>query len=138
MRFAGDGALRFAFSAPQAGTYALWLRAEWANRWRAGLSLILDDAEPRPLRTAGLRGFRGWTDANVAYSKPLHNFGARGAFWYRISDIQLTPGEHVLTLRAPAKTDFDALVLLPQTPEMDRAGTDLFHNWNYAPQLNPF
>jgi len=138
VRFTGDGELRFAFSAPQDGTYALWLRAEWANRWRARLSLILDDAEPRSLRTTGLRGFQGWTDANVAYSKPLHNFGARGAFWYRISDIRLTPGEHVLTLRAPAKTDFDALVLLPQTPEMDRAGTNLFHNWNYAPQLNPF
>jgi len=57
--------------------------------------------------------------------------------WYRIPDVQLKPGKHRLTLGAGEGACFDALVLLPQNPVMDRAGTNLFHNWNYAPWDNP-
>ena len=42
------------------------------------------------------------------------------------------------TLSAGAGSEWDALLLLPQTAEMDRAAMNLFQNYTYAPWRNPF
>jgi hypothetical protein len=41
-------------------------------------------------------------------------------------------------LAAATGAQFDALVVLPQNPVIDRAAMNLFQNWNYAPWQNPF
>ena len=57
--------------------------------------------------------------------------------WYRVPDVKLTKGKHRLTLAAGKGATFDALLLLPQTPAVDRAAMNLFLNWNFAPWHNP-
>jgi hypothetical protein len=57
--------------------------------------------------------------------------------WYRVPDVLLTRATRRLTLGAGAGACLDALVLLPQDPEMDRAAMNLFQNWNFAPWRNP-
>ena len=84
-------------------------------------------------------GFTDWTDPGAAHTKMFAHFGEQYGHWswYRIPDVQLTKGKHRLTLEAEAGAQFDALLLLPQDPAMDRAAMNLFQNWNYAPWDNP-
>lgn len=73
-------------------------------------------------------GFTNWDDPRRAHTKMFTHYGeAYGHWsWYRIGDIDLTAGPHRLTLGA----HLDALVLLPATPQLDRAAMNLFQNWN--------
>jgi len=83
-------------------------------------------------------GARHWTDPKRAHTKGyVHQKGYADWTWYRIGDLELAAGEHRLTLSAGSGACFDALVLLPQDPVMDRAAMNLFQNWNYAPWDNP-
>jgi hypothetical protein len=137
--FTGDGKLAFAFSATREGTHALWLRARWAGRRDARLTLTLDGGEARELRVSALTGFRDWTDPKLAHTKMFAFFGEQFSHWswYRIADVQLGAGEHRLTLGAAAGAEVDALLLVPQDAAMDRVAMDLFQNWNFAPWQNP-
>ena len=135
----GDGALSFDLTAPREGKYALWLRARWAKGSSTAMTLTLDQGKPRDLRAMAMIGFTDWTDPRRAHTKMFAHYGAQFTHWswYRIPDVALTKGKHRLTLAAGAGAAFDALLLLPQNPEMDRAAMNLFQNWNYAPWQNP-
>jgi len=137
--FKGDGALSFDLAAPKEGKYALWLRARWAKDSGTAMRLTLDKGKPRDLRAMAMIGFTDWTDPRRAHTKMFAHYGEQFAHWswYRIPDVQLAKGKHRLTLAAGAGAAFDALLLLPQNPEMDRAAMNLFQNWNYAPWQNP-
>jgi len=137
--FKGKGEVAFDFSAPAAGRYALWLHARWDLGRSTAMTLKLDQATARRLRAHRAIGFRDWTDSTraftkgfVAYPKAYEHWA-----WYRIRDVEVAAGKHRLTLGADAGAHFDALILLPQNDVMDRAGMNLFLNWNYAPQYNP-
>jgi hypothetical protein len=103
------------------------------------MDLAIDDEEGRKIRAYGMIGFTDWTNPRYAHTKMFAHFGEQYGHWswYRIPDIELQAGEHRLTLGAKAGAQFDALILLPQNPEMDRAAMNLFQNWNYAPWDNP-
>ena len=135
----GDGALTFEFTAPSDGKHALWLRARWAKGSSTAMKLTLDQGKPRDLRAMAMIGFTDWTDPRKAHTKMFAHYGEQFTHWswYRIPDVQLAKGTHRLTLAAGAGASFDALVLLPQNPTMDRAAMNLFQNWNYAPWQNP-
>jgi len=137
--FHGAGQTSFDLTAPQAGTYALWLRARWDNGSSTAMTLAVDDGQARELKAGAMTGFIDWTDHDRALTKMFAFFGEQFAHWswYRIPGVELGTGKHRLTLRASAGTSFDALVLLPQNPVMDRAAMNLFQNWNYAPWQNP-
>jgi hypothetical protein len=140
MRFGGEGRLGFDFTAPGEGKYALWLRARWEPESSTGMRLALDGGRPRSLRATAMIGFTDWTNPGAAHTKMFAHFGEQYGHWswYRIPDVQLTEGKHRLTLEAEAGAQFDALLLLPQNPAMDRAAMNLFQNWNYAPWDNPW
>jgi len=158
--FRGGGSLAFDVNNPLAGRYTLWLRARWElgtdgvvivppqpvqrlARYtpdsKPALSLRLDEGDLRELRPMGMRGFMDGTLPGYAYTKKFYAYGKAHEHWawYRIPDVELAAGKHRLTLGAIAGTYFDALLLLPQNPVMDRAAMNLFHNWNYAPWNNP-
>lgn len=86
-----------------------------------------------------MTGFIDWSDPDRAFTKMFAFFGEQFGHWswYRISNIALQPGDHRVALSAAAGASFDALVLLPQDPVMDRAAMNLFQNWNFAPWQNP-
>ena len=106
---------------------------------KPALFLRLDEGNLRELRPMGMRGFMDGTLPGYAYTKKFYAYGKAHEHWawYRIPDVELAAGKHRLTLGAIAGTYFDALLLLPQNPVMDRAAMNLFHNWNYAPWDNP-
>ena len=139
MSFTGDGQLGFDLETPQDNTYALWLRARWQPNSNTDMTLQLDETAARQLRAQAMIGFTDWTDARYAHTKMFAHFGEQYGHWawYRIPDVVLAAGKHRLTLGAQAGAQFDALVLLPQNPLMDRAAMNLFQNWNYAPWDNP-
>jgi len=136
--FKGDGKLAFDLTAPAAGKYALWLRARWEPDSSTRMTLTLDEGDARDVRPTRMIGFTDWTDPKRAHTKGYAHFrGYADWAWYRIGDLELAAGEHRLTLSAGSGACFDALVLLPQAPVMDRAAMNLFQNWNYAPWDNP-
>ena len=139
MAFAGNATLSFDLVAPADGTHALWLRARWKPGSSTRMTLALDDAKPRDLRAAAMIGFTDWADPRRAHTKMFAHFGEQYAHWawYRIPDVALTKGTRRLTLGAAAGASFDALLLLPQDPTIDRAAMNLFQNWNFAPWQNP-
>ncbi len=139
MAFTGSGELGFDLTAPREGKHALWLRARWEPGSKARMTLALDESKPRDLRVAAMIGFTDWKDPNRAHTKMFASFGEQYGHWawYRIPDVQLAAGQHRLTLGAEAGAYFDALLLLPQNPVMDRAAMNLFQNWNFAPWHNP-
>ena len=139
MALTGDGKLMFNLAAQQDGNYALWLRACWEPGSSTNMTLQLDEAEVRELRAQAMIGFTDWTDPRSAHTKMFAHFGEQYGHWawYRIPDVAITAGKHRLTLGARTGAHFDALVLLPQNPVMDRAAMNLFQNWNYAPWDNP-
>ena len=51
--------------------------------------------------------------------------------------VTLATSTHRLTLGASAGACFDAVLLLPQKPAVDRAAMNLLQNWNYSPWHNP-
>jgi hypothetical protein len=135
MAFAGAGELGFDITAPGAGNYALWLRARWDPQSSTRMALTLDEGNPRDLRAMGMIGFTDWTEPKLAHTKMFAHYGEQYGHWswYRIPDIHLAPGAHRLVLGAEAGARFDAILLLPQNPAMDRAAMNLFQNWNYVP-----
>ena len=158
--FKGSGKLAFSVNNPLPGKYTLWLRARWElgtdgvvpvppqpvellARYtpdsKPALSLRLDEGNLRELRPMGMRGFMDGTLPGYAYTKKFYGYGKAHEHWawYRIPDVELAAGKHRLTLGAIKGTYFDALLLLPQNPVMDRTAMNLFHNWNYAPWNNP-
>jgi len=135
--FSGKGTLRFDFAGE--GKYALWLHARWEEASSKWLTLSLDGGKERYLRPMAMIGFKDWTDPTRAHTKMFAHFSRQfGEWsWYRIPDIVLKEGKHRLTLGTGNGVWFDAVVLLPQNPAMDRAAMNLFQNWNYAPWRNP-
>gem|GEM_PF-813385 len=138
--FTGDGKLGFDLAPHKDGNYALWLRARWEPGSSTYMTLQIDEMEIRELGAQAMIGFTDWTDPERAHTKMFAHFGEQYGHWswYRIPDVALTIGNSHLTLGAKAGAQFDALVLLPQNPVMDRAAVNLFQNWNYAPWGNPF
>jgi len=139
MVFRGDGRLVFRFAAPGAGRYALWLRARWEPDASTGMTLALDGGEVRELQATAMIGFTDWTNPSYAHTKMFAHFGEQYAHWawYRVPDIELAAGDHRLALGAGEGACFDAVLLLPQDPAVDRAAMNLLQNWNYAPWHNP-
>ena len=135
---ADSAGLRYAFKAAREGVFALWLRARWEPGTTSRLSLVLDE-ERRDLRAAAMIGFTDWTSPTKVSTKMFAHFGEQYGHWswYRVPEVKLKPGSHTLTLEAGKGASFDALLLLPQNPTMDRAAMNLFQNWNYAPWDNP-
>jgi hypothetical protein len=139
MTFSGSGKVGYNVYARNADTYALWLRARWEPQSSTRITLKVDEDKSRTLRAAAMIGFTDWTHPERAHTKMFAHYGEQYSHWswYRVPDVQLTEGEHRLILGAEAGACFDAIVLLPQTPVMDRAAMNLFQNWNYAPWHQP-
>jgi len=139
MTFSGTGNLGFDVTPPNAGMYALWLRARWEPQSSTRMTLTLDEGKSRDLRATAMIGFTDWTDPKLAHTKMFAHYGEQYSHWswYRIPDVQLTEAEHRLILGAEAGACFDAILLLPQNPVIDRAAMNLFQNWNYAPWQQP-
>jgi len=137
--FGESGNLAFDVTAPASGTHALWLRARWEFGRASVLRITLDDGKVRQVKTHRMIGFSDWTGPRRAYTKGYVHYPEKAEHWawYRIDSVELTEGKHRLVLTAGAGTHVDALLLLPQTPGVDRAAMNLFHNWNYAPQQAP-
>ena len=135
----GTGYLAFDITAPTAGPNALWVRARWEFGSRSVLRFKLGDGKVREVKTHRMIGFRDWTGHRRAFTKGYVHYPEKAEHWawYRIPDIELAAGEHRLVLTAGAGAHVDVLLLLPQTPAVDRAAMNLFHNWNYAPQQSP-
>ncbi len=139
MTFSGSGKLGFNIHARNSGTYALWLRARWEQQSSTRITLKVDEGKSRHLRAAAMIGFTDWNNPERAHTKMFAHYGEQYGHWswYRIPDVHLTHGEHRLFLGAEAGACFDAIILLPQTPAMDRAALNLFQNWNFAPWHQP-
>jgi hypothetical protein len=139
MTFSGSGKLGFNIHARNSGVYALWLRARWEPQSSTRMTLKVDDSRSRNLRAAAMIGFTDWNNPEQAHTKMFAHYGEQYSHWswYRIPNVHLTESEHHLILGAEAGACFDAIVLLPQTPTMDRAAMNLFQNWNYAPWHQP-
>ena len=139
MLFRGDGRLVFHLGTPSEGKYALWLRARWEPESSTAMTLVLNDGEVRYLRATAMIGFTDWTNPSRAHTKMFAHFGEQYGHWawYRIPDVTLTASTHRLTIGAGAGACFDAVLLLPQNPAVDRAAMNLMQNWNYRPWNNP-
>ncbi len=136
VRFDGPGELAYELGAPRAGTYALWFRGRWDDGASSRLALRIDDGDSRSLSARNVGGFADWTSPSRADAKVFVHYGEFFSFWqwFRVGDIKLSPGRHrlVISQEGPGG-ELDALVLLPQTPDMDRAANNLFQNWLYKP-----
>ena len=139
MAFSGTGKLGFDMTVPNAGKYALWLRARWEPQSSTRMTLTLDEGKSSSLKAIAMIGFTDWTDPKLAHTKMFAHYGEQYSHWswYRIPDVRLTAGKHRLILGGKTGASFDAIVLLPQNPVLDRAAMNLFHNWNYAPWQQP-
>ena len=139
MLFRGDGRLVFDLPAPRDGTYALWLRARWEPQSSTAITLAIDGGNARELRATAMIGFTDWTNPRSAHTKMFAHFGEQYGHWawYRIPDVALSGKSHRLILGAEAGACFDAVLLLPQSPAVDRAAMNLLQNWNYSPWHNP-
>ena len=139
MLLRGNGRLVFDLRAPSEGKYALWLRARWKPESDTTLTLALDGGKVRRLRPTAMIGFTDWTNPSRAHTKMFAHFGEQYSHWawYRIPDVTLAANTHRLTLGARAGACFDAVLLLPQNPVVDRAAMNLLQNWNYSPWHNP-
>ena len=79
-------------------------------------------------------GFSDWTGSRRAYTKGFLHFPKQYEHWawYRVPGVDVAAGKHRLVLQAGQGTSIDALILLDQTPAMDRAAMSLFQSWNYS------
>lgn len=134
MTFTGTGELAFSANAPAAGKYALWVRTRRDEGASTALGLTVD-GQRRDLRLTAMIGFSDWDNPDAAHAKMFAHYGeAFGHWnWYRVPDVELTAGPHRLALTCSAGAQVDAVLLVPQTPELDRATMNLMHNWNFAP-----
>jgi hypothetical protein len=137
--FGGEGGLALDFAAPGGGMHALWLRARWELGSSTQMRLALGEGDTRELRPYGMIGFTDWTDRRYAHTKTFLLYGKEyeHSGWYRVPDLELAEGRHRLTLSAHPGACLDAVILLPQSPALDRATMNLFQNWTYAPWDNP-
>ncbi|MDH7569886.1 MAG: hypothetical protein QHJ73_09905, partial [Armatimonadota bacterium] len=138
--FAGEGSVLFPLATAVAGCYALWVRARWEPNSATGFRLAVEGTPARDLRATAMIGFTDWESPRAAHTKMFAHYGEfPGQWaWYRVPDVDLFPGTRQVKVEAGAGTALHALVLLPQNAEMDRAGMNLFQNWNYAPWENPW
>jgi len=121
VRLAKEGWIEYDFRVPRAGPHILWLRQRPREGVPTGLKFALDGQKPRT--------FRG-------RAKMFVHYGERYGFWqwYSMSGIELAAGAHRLRIRHPAGgAEIDAAVMLPQTQALERAASNLFHNWLYMP-----
>ncbi len=134
----GQGRLGFDLLAGRTGDYALWLRARWEPDSSTAMELAIDSGPARKLRATAMIGFTDWNDPGRAHTKMFAHYGEQFTHWswYRIGNVHLEAGKHRLTLAADRGAWFDALLILPQNPAMDRSAMNLFQNWNYAPWDN--
>ncbi len=137
--FNDAGEASFDMTAPRSGEYALWLRARWEPGSSTSMVLGLDGEKVRDLRATAMIGFTDWTAKTRAHTKMFAHFGEQYGHWswYRIGDVDLTAGEHSLSLGARKGAFFDSLVLLPANVDMDRSAMNLLQNWNFAPWHQP-
>ncbi len=141
--FNGRGAANFHLKTISAGTYAAWLRIRWQPLQVNAFSLVLDDEPERMLRTC-LKPSE-WKESEMAYSKMTKNEKDESKVstphwgWYRVTGLHLDEGiDHLLSFRADKGTELDALIVVTQKQEVDRAMMNLTQNWNYAPWESPF
>ena len=136
MRFDGDGS---ELDVTSDGSHVIWVRARWEPGSRSALRIQVDGGESREARASTMIGFGDWTDPGRAYTKGFVHFPAQAEewTWYRIVGPELKAGGHRVTLSGGEGMCLDAVVMLPQTPAVDRAATNLLANWNYAPWDNP-
>ncbi len=139
VRFDGGGRLEFPIDVAREGRYALWLRARWDADADLSMRLGSSGEADREFRPTAMIGFTDWTDPGRAHTKMFAHFGEQYGHWswYRLPDVQLSPGRQRLALGAGGGAHFDALLVLPQDPATDRAAMNLFQNWNYGPWENP-
>ncbi|MFW6155955.1 MAG: hypothetical protein ACOC7J_01440, partial [Armatimonadota bacterium] len=135
---AEEGTLAFTADAREPGDHALWLRMKLTEGESTWLTLRID-GEERRVRAVPMIGFTDWEPANRASTKVFAHYGEyRGHWnWWRIPRIDLSAGEHEIAIVAEDGQSLDALALLPQTSEVDRAAMNLLHTWNFAPWLLP-
>lgn len=137
--FTGLGELAFDADRLAGGTYSLWLRARWEPKVAPRFFLKLPGGSLREIRPQRLFGFRDWNDPASGFTKGFLHHPAENDFghwaWYRVPEVEVPDGGYRLTLAAEAGAYFDAVLLLPQTDELDRAGMNLFHNWNYCAEM---
>ncbi len=139
VRFEGDGELSFDFTAASHDSYVIWLHGRWDLGSRSTLSIQVDGGDRRDVRAGTMIGFGDWSSPGRAYTKGFVHYPnqAEQWTWYRIVGTELSAGRHRLTLAAGEGACLDAVAVLPQNPAVDRAATNLFANWNYAPWDNP-
>jgi hypothetical protein len=139
IRFTGQGRLAFDAEAPREGVYAIWLRARWRPDSDTSMSLRIDEGRVRQFSATAMIGFTEWDSPRRAHTKMFAHFGEQYAHWawYRLPDVRLAAGRRRLTLAAGSGACFDAVLVLPQNPRVDRAAMNLLQNWNYAPWDNP-
>ncbi|MHB8898116.1 MAG: LamG-like jellyroll fold domain-containing protein [Thermoguttaceae bacterium] len=137
--FRGEGRLVFELASPAEGKYALWLRARWEPGSSTAMTLAVGDGKLRKLQATAMIGFSDWSDPRYAHTKMFAHFGEQYGHWawYRVPDVALEASDRRLTLGAEAGAFFDAILLLPENPSVDRAAMNLLQNWNYSPWLNP-
>ncbi|MGD9495409.1 MAG: LamG domain-containing protein [Armatimonadota bacterium] len=138
VELAGDATLSFLARATSGGPHALWVRMRIGQgaSTRLGLSV---GGEQRELRATSMIGFSDWESPTQANTKLFAHYGEQRDHWawYRIPDLELSAGEQTIALSAGAGVSFDAALVLPQTPEVDRAAMNLLMTWNFAPWLLP-
>ena len=133
-----SGTLAFTANAAEAGKHALWMRMKLAED--GGTRIVLRvDGEEREVRATSMIGFTTWDSERDASTKMFAHYGEqRGHWaWWRVPEIELSAGEHTIEVAAGPQQAYDALALLPQTQEVDRAAMNLLHTWNFAPWLLP-
>ncbi len=132
------GTLAFTAQPTQPGTHALWLRMKLSEGGATRFSLRVD-GEEREVRALGMIGFSDWTSPTNAATKIFAHYGEMYGhwLWWRLPEIELPAGAHRVEIVAGAGQSFDAVALLPQTQEVDRAAMNLLHTWSFAPWLLP-
>jgi hypothetical protein len=138
MTFAGDGELSFDANASSAGKHAVWVRTRRDEGASTRMTLGVE-GETREVRLTAMIGFTDWTGANRAHAKMFAHYGeAYGHWnWYRIPDVELPAGPRTITLGCHAGAQVDAVLVVPESPEVDRATMNLLQNWNFAPWHRP-
>jgi hypothetical protein len=139
VRWRGAGKLTFPINVPRPGRYALWFRVRWNTGADLTMRLGTGGEARRTFRPKAMIGFTDWNDPRHAHTKMFAHFGEQYGHWswYRLPGVQLPAGPQRLTLGAGDGGSLDALLVLPQNADMDRAAMNLFQNWNYAPWDNP-
>jgi|LSQX01.1.fsa_nt_gb hypothetical protein len=133
-----EGAIAFTAETAAGGKHALWVRLRVDSGGSSRIHLRVGD-EDREVRINPMIGFSDWESADRASSKVFAHYGEERDHWswWRVPDIELARGAQTVEIACGAGQSVDALMLLPQTQEVDRAAMNLLHTWNFAPWLLP-